>query len=61
MPICSEFYIARLGMSNRAERLIFPERARANVPMDLLTFDKAAEVEAREYETETRSETESGG
>ncbi len=51
--ICSNstfcYWAAILGDS---ERLIFPERARANVPMDLLMFDKAAELEACEYETE---------
>lgn len=52
--ICSNstfcYWAAILGDS---ERLILPERARANVPMDLLTFDKAAELEACEYETES--------
>lgn len=51
--VCSNstfcYWAAILG---DAERLIFPERARANVPMDLLMFDKAAEVEACEFETE---------
>ena len=60
--VCSNstfcYWAAILG---DAERVIFPERARANVPMDLLTFDKAAEVEACEYETETRAESASGG
>ena len=60
--VCSNstfcYWAAILG---DAERVIFPERARANAPMDLLTFDKAAEVEACEYETETRSESANGG
>lgn len=51
--VCSNstfcYWAAILG---DAERLILPERARANVPMDFLTFDKAAEFEACEYETE---------
>ena len=51
--VCSNstfcYWAAILG---DAERLILPERARANVPMDLLMFDKAAELEACEYETE---------
>ena len=54
--ICSNstfcYWAAILGDS---ERLILPEMARENVPMDLLMFDKAAELEACEFETETPS------
>ena len=54
--VCSNstfcYWAAILGDS---ERLIFPEMARANVPMDLLMFDKAAELAACEFETETKT------
>lgn len=55
--ICSNstfcYWAAILG---DAERLILPEMARENVPMDLLMFDKSAEFAACEFETASARE-----